>query len=343
MNRLQNDIEKVKQSRKWLLTCNNPEEHGWTLEKIVEILNNWKGVKYWCIGQEVGVNEKTPHIHFFIYNTSAILWTTIDNKFHGVHRDACNGTIADNRDYVFKINKWEGTEKGTLHDYESNQESGDPPEEKGSGYRTDLHTLYSLIKEGKSTFEILEEHPEYIDQFDKIDKVRQTIKEEEFRNTWRNIHVTYIYGQTGAGKTRSVMEKYGYSNVYRVTDYAHPFDSYKGQSVIIFEEFRSSLRIDDMLKYLDGYPVEFPARYNNKVACFTEVYIITNIDLRKQYPNVQIDEPMTYKAFLRRIHEVRVFTGNTVETFDTASYLKNGWEYTFDNPTPFDEGGGNNE
>ena len=45
-------------------------------------------------------------------------------------------------------------------------------------------------------------------------------------------------------------QKYGYSNVYQVTNYEHPFDGYQGQNVIIFEEFRSSLKIDDMLKFL---------------------------------------------------------------------------------------------
>ncbi len=32
----------------------------------------------------------------------------------------------------------------------------------------------------------------------------------------------------------------------------------KGQDVIVFEEFRSSLKIQDMLNYLDGYPCELP-------------------------------------------------------------------------------------
>lgn len=100
------------------------------------------------------------------------------------------------------------------------------------------------------------------------------------------------------------MEKYGYRNVYRVTNYAHPFDNYKGEKVIVFEEFRSSLPIADMLKYLDGYPVMLPCRYADKVACYETVYLISNIPLEQQYPNVQHDEPETYAAFLRRIHAV---------------------------------------
>ena len=102
-----------------------------------------------------------------------------------------------------------------------------------------------------------------------------------------------------------VMEKYGYSAVYRVTDYSHPFDGYKGQDVIIFEEFRSSLSIGDMLNYLDGYPLELPCRYANKVACYTKVYMISNIPLEQQYRNVQVDNPETWNAFRRRIKQVQ--------------------------------------
>lgn len=73
------------------------------------------------------------------------------------------------------------------------------------------------------------------------------------------MRVEYVCGVTGAGKTRGVMEKYGYDKVFRVTDYLHPWDSYKGQDVVVFEEFKSSLRIQDMLNYLDGYPLELPS------------------------------------------------------------------------------------
>ena len=94
-----------------------------------------------------------------------------------------------------------------------------------------------------------------------------------------------------------------FTTPYRVTNYDHPFDDYKGQDVILFEEFRSSLPIQDMLKYLDGYPLMLPCRYSNKAACFTKVYLVSNIPLSAQYPNVQVSDPETYRAFCRRINQ----------------------------------------
>ena len=72
----------------------------------------------------------------------------------------------------------------------------------------------------------------------------------------------------------------------------------------MFDEFRSSLMIGDMLDYLDGYPLALPARYANRQACYTTVYLISNIGLSAQYRNLQENEPATWKAFLRRIHHV---------------------------------------
>lgn len=104
------------------------------------------------------------------------------------------------------------------------------------------------------------------------------------------------------------MDKYGYTNVYRATTYdLTSFDSYDGQDVIAFEEFRSSFKIEAMLKCLEDYPLMLPSRYNNKVACYTKVYIITNWTLSEQYKNVQAQYSTTWAAFLRRIKTVYNF------------------------------------
>ncbi|BFL24402.1 hypothetical protein [Mediterraneibacter gnavus] len=136
--------------------------------------------------------------------------------------------------------------------------------------------------------------------------------------------MVYISGATGTGKTRGVLEKNGYSNVYRVTDYLHPFDSYNGQPVIAFDEFRSSLRIKEMLLFCDIYPIELPSRYTNKYACYNKVYIISNWSLEKQYYEVQKDDRESWEAFLRRIHKVVIYSkdGSIKEYDSVKAYLE---------------------
>lgn len=329
-------MNKVERSRYWLFTINNPLEHGFSRDKIKEILEKGAELRYYCISDEVG-KEGTPHTHFYVYWVNQVDFKTASNKFNGkAHIDYPEGSPEQNRDYVFKEGKWMNDPKGETNLRETHEEYGECPIHT-PGKRNDLSGLYKLIKEGYSNYEIYEIDSYYMKYCDRIDRVRKTIQSETVKNRWREVDVEYIWGVTGMGKTRGIMEKYGYDKVYRVTDYLHPFDSYAGQDVVLFEEFRSSLRIDDMLKYLDGYPVELSCRYSNQQAMFTKVYFATNIDLRKQYPNIQTEEEQTWLAFLRRIKRVTVYENeHSKYTMATAEYLKNMFCF-FENPFENDE------
>lgn len=162
-----------------------------------------------------------------------------------------------------------------------------------------------------------------------------------------DLKVVYLYGATGQGKTRSVLDTYGDSSVYKVTNYKNPFDLYACQPVMCFDEFRSQLPISDMLEYLDVYPLILPARYNGKVMCAETIYIISNLALEDQYSHVQTDSPETWKAFLRRIHEVHYYDeeGNITVYDSMEKYLNR--RNSFHEPTqeellslPFTDGKG---
>ena len=307
------------QSRKWQITINNPLEHGLTQDRIKEELAGLKSLLYWCMSDEIGENG-TYHTHVYIALTNGVRFNTLKKKFPPAHFELAHGTSQQNRDYVRKEGKWLKDKKKETNLPETFEEQGEMPIER-KGARNDLADLYDQIRSGKTNAEILESNPEFMLLIDKIERARQTIREDQYKDTFRKLEVTYIFGPTGTGKTRSVMEQYGYESVFRVTDYDHPFDSYKGQDIIIFEEFRSSLKIQDMLNYLDGYPLELPCRYANKVACYTQVYIITNIDLAEQYTSVQNEHPETWQAFLRRIKIVKIYSKKSMapNEFDLAN------------------------
>lgn len=288
-------------SRKWLLTINNPVEKGYTHDKLIEIMEQFKGVTYYCMSDEIGLETKTYHTHLFMYAPNGVRFSTIQKRISNCHIDYCKGTAQQNKDYVFKEGKYAGTNKEDTRVDGMQYEHGDIPVER-QGRRNDIVDLYDMIVNGMSDYQILDTSPDYMLNLNQIRQTRQVIKSEKFKNTFRQLTTTYIWGSTGGGKTRYVMEKYGYENVYRVTNYKHPFDDYRGQDVVLFDEFRSSLPLADMLKYLDGYPVVLPCRFADTQACFTKVYFTTNIPLDKQYVNIQRDEIESYKAFLRRIH-----------------------------------------
>lgn len=295
-------MEKDTRSRKWLLTINNPQDHDMAHDRITSALETMPLV-YSCLCDEVGVNG-TYHTHVFLQGKNQIRFSTIKNLFPSAHIDIANGTAQQNRDYIRKEGKWAKDKKKETNLSETFCEFGECPEER-PGRRTDIEDLYQAIKDGLSDAQILEAHPHHMLHLHQIEKARQVIIEARYRSEFRNLSVEYVWGKTETGKTRGVAEKYGYENIFRVTDYNHPFDGYRQQDIIVFEEFRSSLRIGDMLNYLDGHPLELPCRYCNKQACYTKVFLLTNIPIIAQYPEVQKDSPWTWEAFRRRIGTVR--------------------------------------
>lgn len=321
------------QSRKWNITINNPLDKGFTHTKISEELQTLKSLVYYCMADESG---QTHHTHIFCAFSSAVRFSTLKARLPEAHLEAARGSVAQNRDYIAKTGKWENDRKHGTRIPGTFEEWGDAPEER-QGRRTDLDDLYQMVKEGATDLEILEVHPRAMMYLDKIERVRQTLKAERYATEFRQLDVTYIWGPTGTGKTRGVMEEHGYDKVCRVTDYDHPFERYNGEDTIVFDEFRSQLRISDMLNYLDGYPLMLPCRYANRQACYTKVYLISNVPLENQYRGVQMDEPLTWKAFLRRIHHVVEYTaeGCNSEPVPVQEALSGFTEINDDEGLPF--------
>lgn len=325
-------MENNSQSRKWQITINNPDQYAMPHYHIRECVALMKSVIYWCMADEIG-EQGTYHTHIFLAGRSAIRFSTIKKIFPTAHIEMCKGTCQQNMEYVSKTGKWENDRKHETCVDGTFEEFGEMPVER-QGKRNDLDDLYDMIKSGMNDHDIVNEDPTYMTLLDTIQKTRQLVVQEKFRETFRNLDVTYIWGDTGTGKTRSVMEGHGYSNVFRVTDYSHPFDAYSGQDVILFDEFRSSLLLADMLKYLDGYPLELPCRYLNKYACFTKVYIISNIPLAKQYTGAQVDNYETWLAFIRRIHTVKEFKDGKIALYNIEQD-KDGWRQVLRDESPF--------
>lgn len=298
-------MARSQSSRKYQITINNPLEKGYAHERIKEILNEFTNLIYACFCDEIGLENGTPHTHIFIICKNGVMFSTVQKRFYGAHIEAAKGKNIDNYNYIRKIGeKYENKKESNLT--ETFEEIGELPKDRCNSENLS-EQIYEMIENGCSVPEIINEYPNAIRQITNIEKTISMYKADKVKNIFRKLDVSYIYGATGVGKTRSVMEHFGYENVYRVTNYKNPFDNYNGQDVILFDEFRSSLPISDMLVYLDGYPVNLPCRYSDKPALYTKVYIISNIPLEKQYVEVQKYEPETYKAFLRR------FTNEEIE------------------------------
>lgn len=91
-------LEKDTRHRKYLLTINNPGD-DWSHEKIRNALESIQ-LKYWCLADEVGLQEQTPHGHiYFVAKNAAIRFSTVKKLFPTAHIEPAQGSSEENRDY----------------------------------------------------------------------------------------------------------------------------------------------------------------------------------------------------------------------------------------------------
>lgn len=318
----QTNYVRSPQHRKWQLTINNPRS-DYTHDKIKEIFAlKFPSFVYCAMCDEIGANG-TPHTHIYVCFRGGLRFNTLKKHFPTAHIESARGTIKENIDYLTKKGKWADTKKAETTVKGTFEEFGErPPENKGK--RGDLEELYQMIVEEELTnAEILQINNDYILMIDKLDKIRTTYLQDKFRGTRRlDLEVTYVFGVTGMGKSRDILDAYGEENVYRVTDYKHPFDGYSTENVLVLEEFRNSMPLKSLLDYLDIYPIQLPARYANKYACYTKVFIVSNWKFERQFELEQKDDRESYDALLRRIHKVKEYTKDgIIEYSSVEDYL----------------------
>lgn len=324
------DIKASKniQRHAYQLTINHPSDYGFDHHTIKKTLvNEFSTLKYFCMADEIG-EQGTPHTHIYVCFSSRVRFSTVKKHFEQAHIEVAHGTVQSNIEYIKKSGKWESTDKAETSVEGTYEEWGTVPTQKGT--KADLEELYEWVNAGLTNAEILALNNDHIQNIDKLDKLRTMLLTEKYKGTRRlDLRVIYISGATGTGKTRGILDEHGDANVYRVSDYQHPFDSYNCQNVLAFDEFRSQLRLSDMLQYLDIYPVELPARYANRYLCAETIYIVSNWKLEDQYKEVQKDNPESWQAFLRRIHEVRTYNKDgTITVYDSVEkYLRRNEEF----------------
>ncbi len=309
-------MENNTQSRKWALVINNPLEAGLDHAAIREILYRFSPA-YFCMVDEIATTG-TYHTHIFLFSPSPMRFSTVKNRFSTAHIEKAYGSAKANRAYILKEGHWADTDKAETSVSGTFEEWGDLPAEKEEE-APEMFKLIQDLRAGKSVMEIIEDNPKLAFRIREIETLRQAILEEKYSAENRALEVTYLYGASGTGKTRGIFEKHDRKSICRITDYGGRngvrFDAYHCQDVLVLEEFHSQIPISAMLNYLDIYPLTLPARYTDRIACYTKVYITSNIPLEEQYRDIQRYQMETWRAFLRRVQNVIEYLrdGSTVQ------------------------------
>ena len=309
-------MENNTQSRKWALVINNPLDAGLDHAAIREILYRFSPA-YFCMADEIATTG-TYHTHIFLFSPSPMRFSTVKNRFATAHIEKAYGSAKTNRAYILKEGRWADTDKAETSVPGTFEEWGDLPAEKEEE-APEMFKLIQDLRAGKSVMEIIEDNPKLAFRIREIETLRQAILEEKYSAENRALEVTYLYGASGTGKTWGIFEKHDRKSICRITDYGGKnsvrFDAYHCQDVLVLEEFHSQIPISAMLNYLDIYPLTLPARYTDRIACYTKVYITSNIPLEEQYRDIQRYQMETWRAFLRRVQNVIEYLpdGSTVQ------------------------------
>jgi hypothetical protein len=324
-----------KRGRCWVFTLNGlgVPFSQYTLENVyskIQSLSELAHVRYICGGVESG--KKTNRLHFqgYVEFTKSMRYTTVgnllDNNFTKLKYKPKKQRNKLSRGYTYsKKNEphnltWIQRKKGTREQaknyamkIEQYLDEADTqilqPIQYGkwveNGQRLDLEDLANDIVEGKTDYQIFErDSVAFMRHIKMIKETRSMLLETKFNTIYRHVEVCYIYGTTRSGKTTLITNHFGYENVYRITDSKNPWDGYTNQDVIIFEEFRETFPLENMLSWLEGHPVQLPARYFNRPAAYTKVFIISNWPWSRQYEIARESIPDDYAALLARLNHV---------------------------------------
>jgi len=266
-------------SRRWCFTLNNPEGE----DDPESWLWGSGSAAYCCFGFEVGDSD-TPHWQGFARFKKMMRLSALKKLSRKCHWEKAKGTESQNRDYCSK--------DGEFFEFGA---AANP------GARTDLLSIKKKIKDGVKQRELLDDD-ELAASFARyggyIDRLYDCLAP---RPAKRSLVCWYLWGATATGKTHRVYTQYG-SACYRILGHpSHPWDSYRGEPAVCFDEFTDGWALQDMDGYLEGYPQELPCRYHNKWAEWRVVIVLSNCDINDWY---KLMPGALRDAFQRRIENV---------------------------------------
>lgn len=290
---------KNTRHRRWFLTVPAEGEKGIsrdTLEDALAPYDSYLGQ----LEQGTGTNQYR-HWQLVLAHAEPIRFSTLRRRLPTAHLEP----VRDLRASLAYVQK-EDTRVEDVKPLVKGEISPGP----GQGHRSDLDALRRRILDGQETADelILADsgawrHSRLVgDLVGARDRHRQEGK-------LRDVQVRVVFGDTGTGKTSAAIEGLqALGSVCRVTHWGSgAFDGYDGQDALILDEFAGQPPIEELLTWLDVYPVALPARYRARQAAFVRVVLCANAPPETWYPWA----PKAQRAALaRRLHLVEEWSGS---------------------------------
>lgn len=277
-------------------TLNNPTDEQ------INALNDWD-VKYLVYGHEECPTTGTPHLQGYVEFKDSTRFGTVKRKFPTIHiekRQADALTAANYCKKGFQSHE-EWKEFGTEGpNYGTNAVIFEKGEISGGkqGKRTDIDNVKDMLHEGKGMRHIVEHATSY--QSAKFAELY--LKYNERKRDWKP-KVTWIWGPTGAGKTKQAFELLE-KDCWISSRNLQWWDGYDAHENVLIDEFRGDFcTFHELLRILDRYPY----RVQNKGG--SRELLAKNIVITSCFPPDKVYQAREdIGQLLRRIDDV-IFLG----------------------------------
>lgn len=304
------NIDPSSEKRRWCFTWNNPPTGYETVGSKfsgtgqAELLPSWQVIlkrtepRYYVVGYEIAPTTGTPHLQGYVEFRSGKRLRTLHDVCKEIHWDACKGDQASNIKYCTKGGVFcEWGEKGE------------------QGKRTDLTEIRDTIANGGTMLDVAEQNFGSYVRYHRGFERYQYLIEQQSASQWRDVRVSYYWGDSGTGKSRAAWDEDRGLFAIPDSNTGTWWTGYTNQKTVLLDDFRGTVPLHTLLKWLDGYPVQVPIHGGMTWLKATRIIITSNVPIESLYQNC---DERSKQALRRRIHEVRFFefaateaTGNT--------------------------------
>lgn len=302
--------------------ANGNRRHCFTLnnytQEQIEFLEYWDTATYICFSQEIAPTTGTPHLQGYFETENQYTISALVKKHlkicKGIHLEPAKANAEKNKAYCSKTINIDLNEGKWF-------ERGEPKEQ---GKRNDLKYIKDEIIKGKSVDEITMENPIIYHQYGRTLERIETIT---LRKQWRKwmTEGEWYWGPTGVGKSHKAYENFDPSTHYvlNLNDNGW-WDGYKGQPIVILNEFRGQIAYGELLDLIDCHPKEVKWRCREKVPFLAKKIIITSsMSPEDVYHNLSAKDSLT--QLLRRL-KIYYKTDRKSEWISQNNWNENGNE-----------------
>jgi hypothetical protein len=243
---------------------------------------------YMCWAPENAPTTGKFHWQTYVYYKTQKVLDNLRKKVKSIGSvELARGTAEENRTYIFGPYNKKGKEKPANPDA---KEVGTLPVQ---GKRSDLQDFREAIVSGKRGRDLSMDFLEVKAKYPKLEALLSSEEDEQVaRQMYRDglePEVTVLIGAPGVGKTRYAFDKHGDENIYVMPcgdgcAKSVWWDNYRGQDVIILDDFEGQIQYRYLLRLLDRYPFQMQIKGGYCWRRCTKIYITSNVDIDLWYP-----------------------------------------------------------